>query len=40
MSKENAEQMLQSVMQDEKQVQDKVKKQQMQRQGVKLEKDW
>jgi tetratricopeptide (TPR) repeat protein len=39
MSKENAEQMLQSVMQDEKQVQDKVKKQQQQ-QGVKLEKDW
>ncbi|MDR0962176.1 MAG: tetratricopeptide repeat protein [Mediterranea sp.] len=40
-SKENAEQMLQSVMQDEKNVQDKEKKQQMQIQGSKkLEKDW
>ncbi|KAA6308446.1 hypothetical protein EZS27_039887 [termite gut metagenome] len=39
MSKENAEQMLNSVMQDEKDVQDKVKKQ-MVIQGGKLEKDW
>jgi tetratricopeptide (TPR) repeat protein len=40
MSKENAEQMLQSVMQDEKETQDKVKKQQVIMQGGKLEKDW
>lgn len=40
MSKENAEQLLQSVMQDEKQVQDKVKKQQTIIQGGRLEKDW
>ncbi|KAA6342392.1 hypothetical protein EZS27_009865 [termite gut metagenome] len=39
MSKENAEQLLNSVMQDEKDVQDKVKKQ-MVIQGGKLEKDW
>ena len=39
MSKENAEQLLNSVMQDEKNVQDKVKKQ-IQIQGKKLEKDW
>lgn len=39
MSKENAEQLLQSVMQDEKNVQDKVKKQQVM-QGGRLEKDW
>ncbi|KAA6326898.1 hypothetical protein EZS27_024061, partial [termite gut metagenome] len=39
MSKENAEQMLNSVMQDEKDVQDKVKKQ-IVIQGGKLEKDW
>lgn len=39
MSKENAEQLLNSVMQDEKDVQDKVKKQQV-IQGGKLEKDW
>jgi len=39
MSKENAEQLLRSVMQDEKSVQDKVKKQQQIR-GNKLEKDW
>ena len=41
MSKENAEQLLNSVMQDEKDVQDKVKKQQkvMQR-WFALEKDW
>lgn len=39
MSKENAEQMLNSVMQDEKNVQDKVKKQQV-LQGRKLDKDW
>lgn len=39
MSKENAEQLLNSVMQDEKDVQDKVKKQQV-IQGRKLEKDW
>lgn len=39
MSKENAEQMLNSVMQDEKDVQEKVKKQQV-IQGRRLEKDW
>lgn len=39
MSKENAEQLLNSVMQDEKDVQDKIKKQQV-IQGGKLEKDW
>lgn len=39
MSKENAEQMLRAVMQDEKDVQDKVKKQQVLK-GRKLEKDW
>lgn len=39
MSKENAEQLLNSVMQDEKDVQDKVKKQQI-LQGGRLEKDW
>lgn len=39
MSKENAEQLLKSVMQDEKDVQDKVKKQQI-LQGGRLEKDW
>lgn len=39
MSKENAEQLLQSVMQDEKNVQDKVKKQQVM-QGGRLQKDW
>ena len=39
MSKENAEQLLNSVMQDEKDVQDKVKKQQV-IQGSRLEKDW
>lgn len=39
MSKENAEQLLNAVMQDEKNVQDKVKKQ-LQIQGRKLEKDW
>ena len=40
MSKENAEQLLNSVMQDEKNVQDKVKKQQKVMQGGRLEKDW
>lgn len=40
MSKENAEQLLNSVMQDEKNVQDKVKKQQQVIQGGRLEKDW
>ena len=40
MSKENAEQLLNSVMQDEKDVQDKVKKQQKVIQGGRLEKDW
>lgn len=40
MSKENAEQLLNSVMQDEKDVQDKVKKQQKILQGGRLEKDW
>ncbi|ADV44253.1 tetratricopeptide repeat protein [Bacteroides helcogenes] len=39
MSKENAEQLLNSVMQDEKDVQDKVKKRQI-LQGGRLEKDW
>ena len=39
MSKENAQQLLNSVMQDEKNVQDKVKKQ-LQVKGKKLEKDW
>lgn len=39
MSKENAEQLLRSIMQDEKGVQEKVKKQQVM-QGGKLEKDW
>ena len=39
MSKENAEQILQAAMQDEKDVQEKVKKM-MQMQGRKLEKDW
>ena len=39
MSKENAEQLLNSVMQDEKDVQDKVKKQQV-IQGGRVEKDW
>ena len=39
MSKENAQQLLNAVMQDEKNVQDKVKKQ-LQIQGKKLEKDW
>ena len=40
MSKENAEQLLKSVMQDEKETQDKVKKQQQVIQGGRLEKDW
>lgn len=40
MSKENAEQLLNSVMQDEKNVQDKVKKQQRVIQDGRLEKDW
>ena len=39
MSKENAEQLLRAVMQDEKDVQDKVKKKQVM-QGRKLKKDW
>lgn len=39
MSKENAEQLLRAAMQDEKDVQDKVKKQ-LQVTGKKLEKDW
>ena len=39
MSKENAQQLLNSVMQDEKNVQEKVKKQ-IQIQGKKLDKDW
>lgn len=39
MSKENAEQLLNSVMQDERDVQDKLKKQQI-IQGGRLEKDW
>ena len=40
MSKENAEQLLNSVMQDEKDTQDKVKKQQQVTQGGRLEIDW
>lgn len=40
MSQENAEQMLRAVMQDERNVQDKVKRQQVQRGSVKLKKDW
>ena len=40
MSKENAEQLLNSVMQDEQNTQDKVKKQQQVIQGSRLEKDW
>jgi len=40
MSKENAEQLLNSVMQDEKDTQDKVKKQQQVIQGGRFEKDW
>ncbi len=40
MSKENAEQLLKSVMQDEKNVQEKVKKQQKVVQDGRLEKDW
>jgi len=39
MSKENAQQLLNAVMQDEKEVQDKVKKQ-LQVKGKKFEKDW
>lgn len=39
MSKENAQQLLNAVMQDEKNVQDKVKKR-LQIQGKKLDKDW
>ena len=39
MSKQNAEQLLKAVMQDEKNVQDKVKKQ-IQLRGKKLDKDW
>ena len=39
MSKENAQQLLNAVMQDEKNIQEKVKKQ-LQIQGKKLEKDW
>ncbi|MCD8167081.1 MAG: tetratricopeptide repeat protein [Bacteroides sp.] len=39
MSRENAEQLLNSVMQDEKEVQDKVKQQQVIR-GRELDKDW
>lgn len=40
MSKENAEQMLNSVTQDEKEVQEKVQKKQQVMQGQRLEKDW
>jgi hypothetical protein len=39
MSKENAEQLLRSVMQDEKDTQEKLKKQQV-IQGGQLQKDW
>lgn len=40
MSKENAEQLLNAVLQEEKDVQDKVKKQQQVIQGGKLDKNW
>ncbi|NLZ73280.1 MAG: tetratricopeptide repeat protein [Bacteroidales bacterium] len=40
MSKENAEQLLNAVLQDEKEVQDKVKKQQQVIQGGQLDKNW
>ena len=40
MSKENAEQLLKAVMQDEKEVQDKLKKQMKNAQERSLEKDW
>ena len=40
MSKENAEQLLNAVLQDEKDVQDKVKRQQQVIQGGKLDKNW
>lgn len=40
MSKENAEQLLKSVMQDEKDVQNKVKEKKQFMQGGRLEKDW
>ena len=39
MSKENAQQLLNAIMQDEKDVQEKLKKQ-IQIQGKKLDKDW
>ena len=39
-SKENAEQMLNAVMQDEKEVQEKVKKMMQQQRGKTLDKDW
>ena len=39
MSKENAEQLLNAVMQDEKNVQEKVKKN-LQMRGKKYDKDW
>lgn len=40
MSKENAEQMLKAIMQDEKEIQDKVKKAMQEVQPRKFEKDW
>ena len=40
MSKENAQQLLNAAMQDEKQTQEKVKRQQQQVQSRKLDKDW
>lgn len=40
MSKENAQQLLNAAMQDEKQTQEKIKKQQQQVQSRKLDKDW
>ena len=40
MSKENAEQLLNSVMQDEKYTQNKVKKQHQVTQGKRIKKDW
>ena len=39
-SKENAEQILEALMQDEKEIQEKQKKMMQQRQGKTLEKDW
>ena len=40
MSKENAEQLLNAAMQDEKETQEKVKRAQQQSRSRKLQKDW